>query len=118
MKSENRIVNYDPNESTWKFANLVSQIPDNMLTESLVFNPPEKEISSEISYTKAMEHKIQYLEKKILHLEQELTREKVSNFKLHNNMTILANNYDEKYKDIVDRYNIIREYLKYMFPKH
>jgi len=88
---DNRPVNYDPNESTWKFGKLVSKFPDKLLSESLIFSERKHSDTSHDESKKKNENKIKILEDKVSKLKESLQYFKNQNYLLRQYIQVVVN---------------------------
>tara|TARA_B110001450_G_scaffold172725_1_gene161092 strand:+ start:42 stop:335 length:294 start_codon:yes stop_codon:yes gene_type:complete len=88
---DNRPVNYDPNESTWKFGKLVSKFPDTLLSESLVFSERKHAGTSQIESKKKNDNQIKVLENEVSKLKESLQYFKSQNYLLRQYIQVVVN---------------------------
>lgn len=88
---DNRPVNYDPNESTWKFGKLVSKFPDKLLSESLIFSERKHSDTSHDESKKKNDNKIKVLEDEVSKLKESLQYFKNQNYLLRQYIQVVVN---------------------------
>lgn len=112
--SDDRVVKYDKCETVWNYAKILSKLPDTMLSESLIFkknlntgNCTEKESNTDSSY-------INYLEKRVLNLEELLDKEYENHKKTLLEKKKIEEYYEQLLLDLYNKYEVIKNYISNM----